>query len=242
MRAASARGTPWATSPWSSVPGSVLARPRIISEKKIPIESTRAEFWNVVAMPGAGAAPVRRQAVHDPGLVRRGEEPHPEADHQQQQAEPDVVEVHRQELEQEEGERRNQHAAGRERTCAEVVGEVSRRRPGDQEADGQRQHVDAGPERRLREAVAVQRQPDALQPHDQHEHEPAAAERGQQRGDVAGREGADAEQAEPEHRIRDARLDHGEDGEQQQARRPCSRAPSATSTPSCARRRAGCRR
>jgi hypothetical protein len=50
-RAASALGTPWATRPWSSVPGSVFARPRIISEKKIPMESTRAEFWKVVAIP-----------------------------------------------------------------------------------------------------------------------------------------------------------------------------------------------
>ena len=31
--------------------GSVLASPRIMSEKKIPIERTSAEFWNVVAIP-----------------------------------------------------------------------------------------------------------------------------------------------------------------------------------------------
>ena len=45
-----------------------------------------------------------------------------------------------------------------------------------------------------REVVAVQRQPDPLQPDDQHEHQPAAAERGQQAGEDAGRERPDPEQ------------------------------------------------
>ena len=35
----------------------------------MPIESTIAEFWNVVLMPAADAALVGGQAVHDPGAV-----------------------------------------------------------------------------------------------------------------------------------------------------------------------------
>ena len=49
--------------------------------------------------------------------------------------------------------------------------------PAIEEPDRQRQHVDAGPQRRAGEVVAVQRQPDALEPDDQHEHETAAADR-----------------------------------------------------------------
>ena len=42
------------------------------------------------------------------------------------------------------------------------------------------QHVDAGPQRGVLEAVAVLGQPDALQPDDQHEHQPAAGARGEE--------------------------------------------------------------
>ena len=91
-----------------------------------------------------------------------------------------------------------------------------------------------GPERRLREVVAVLGQPDALEPDDQDELEPAAAHRREQRREVAGREGADPEQVEVEHRLVDAQLDHAEDGEQREAadqrreherRRPAHRVP-----------------
>ena len=44
-------GTPCAWSPPRSVSGRVAARPRIMSVKKIPIESTWAEFWKVWFMP-----------------------------------------------------------------------------------------------------------------------------------------------------------------------------------------------
>ena len=48
-----ARGTPWAVRPALSVFGSVLARPAIISEKKMPMDSDMPEFWNVDRMPDA---------------------------------------------------------------------------------------------------------------------------------------------------------------------------------------------
>src|SRR6202042_3853102 len=46
-------GTPWAVSPGPRDFGSVLARPAIISEKKMPIDSDMPEFWNVDRMPEA---------------------------------------------------------------------------------------------------------------------------------------------------------------------------------------------
>ncbi len=49
--AASALGTPWAASPDWRAWGSVLARPRMMSEKKMPMESTIEEFWKVVSIP-----------------------------------------------------------------------------------------------------------------------------------------------------------------------------------------------
>ena len=79
-----------------------------------------------------------------------------------------------------------------------------------EEAGGQRQQVDAGPQRRLGVVVAVQRQPDPLQPDDQHELQPAAGDGRDQAGDAAGGERADPEQAELEHRLGDPRLDHDE--------------------------------
>src|ERR1700729_2180590 len=46
-------GTPCAVRPAVSVFGSVLARPAISSEKKMPIDSDMPEFWNVDRMPDA---------------------------------------------------------------------------------------------------------------------------------------------------------------------------------------------
>ena len=37
--------------------------------KKIPMESTWAEFWNVVFIPEPGPPVLGRQAVHHPGPV-----------------------------------------------------------------------------------------------------------------------------------------------------------------------------
>jgi len=50
---ASAAGTPWDIRPLVSVVGSVLDRPTIISEKKMPMDSTNPEFWKVASMPEA---------------------------------------------------------------------------------------------------------------------------------------------------------------------------------------------
>ena len=49
--AASAAGAPWATRPWLRVAGSDEASPRMISVKKMPMDRTMAEFWNVALMP-----------------------------------------------------------------------------------------------------------------------------------------------------------------------------------------------
>jgi hypothetical protein len=63
----------------------------------------------------------------------------------------------------------------------------------------------------------VQRQPDPLQPDDQHELQAAAGDRNDQASDVARRERPNPEQGEPEHRVGDPALDHGEGREQQDA-------------------------
>ena len=63
----------------------------------------------------------------------------------------------------------------------------------------------------------MQRKPDPLEPDDQHEHEAAASKRGQQAGDASGREGPDAEEAEPEHGLLGAKFDEHEDAEHRQA-------------------------
>jgi len=63
----------------------------------------------------------------------------------------------------------------------------------------------------------VQRQPDALQPDDEHELQPAAGDGHRQAGQVARREGADAEQAELEHRRLDAGLQDAERDQQRAA-------------------------
>src|SRR5215472_3961955 len=51
--AATGAATPCERSPAVSVRGSVAARPAIISEKKMPIDSDMPEFWNVDRMPDA---------------------------------------------------------------------------------------------------------------------------------------------------------------------------------------------
>src|SRR6202012_2060260 len=48
-----ASGTPWAIRPGPSAFGSVLARPAISSEKKMPMDSDMPEFWKVDRMPDA---------------------------------------------------------------------------------------------------------------------------------------------------------------------------------------------
>jgi len=79
----------------------------------------------------------------------------------------------------------------------------------------------------------VERQPDSLQPDDEDQLETAAGQRRQKARDVAGREHADAEELEAEHRIGHAPLDGDEHGQEDEAARklpithglpqPCSR-------------------
>ena len=131
-------------------------------------------------------------------------------------AKTEVGEVDRQGDQENEGERGDHESARGEGSGAVAVGQQAAQRGGEQQPDGQRDHVDAGPERCLLEAVAVQGQPDALQPDHQHEHEAAPAHRGQEAGHVAGREGADPEELEAEHRVGHLGLDdpeHHQDGD-----------------------------
>jgi hypothetical protein len=65
----------------------------------------------------------------------------------------------------------------------------------------------------------VQRQPDPLQPDDQHELLTAPGDGHDQAGDAAGGERPDPEQVEPEHRLGDPALDEAERDEQDQAAR-----------------------
>ena len=165
----------------------------------------------------AGAALVGGQAVHDRRAVGRGEQAHREAVEEQERRERDVGEVDRQQLEQEEAHRGGDHAAGRERPRAVAVGEIAGHGAGDEEPGDQREHVDARPQRRLGERVAVAREPDPLQPDDEDELQAAAADRGQQGRDAPGGERADAEEREVEHRLGDPPLDEREDDQEREA-------------------------
>ena len=74
----------------------------------------------------------------------------------------------------------------------------------------QRQHVDARPQGRDGEVVAVQRQPDASQPDDQHELQSAAGHGTHETGRVPGCKCPYLEQSHPEHRLCDLGLDDAE--------------------------------
>ena len=93
----------------------------------------------------------------------------------------------------------------------------------DEEAGGEGQQEDAGPQGRVAVVVAVQRQPDPLQPDDEHELQAASGDGHDEARHVAGGEGPDAEQAELEHRLGDPGLDHDERREQQRRRRRAGR-------------------
>ena len=64
----------------------------------------------------------------------------------------------------------------------------------------------------------MERQPDPLQPDDQHELQPTAGDRGEQRRQHAGGERPDAEQHEIDHRGRNAQFDQEERDEEQEAK------------------------
>ena len=94
--------------------------------KKIPIESTWAEFWNVWFMPPPAPRCCAGRLFITAGPVRRGERAHREAHQEQDRGEGRVGEVDREQLEQDEAERRDEHAAGREDARAVAVGEEAR--------------------------------------------------------------------------------------------------------------------
>ena len=72
---------------------------------------------------------------------------------------------------------------------------------------------------RSRVVESVQRQPDALQPDDEHEHEPAPGQGGQEAGQGPEGEGPDLEQLQVEHGVLHPGLHHEEDGEKHDAGR-----------------------
>ena len=135
----------------------------------------------------AGTAMFGRQAAHDRRPVRRSEHGHGQTGEQEDGAEDPVGEVDRQQLEEAEAEGGADHAAGGEGSRAVAVRKVARERSGDQEAGGEREHGQPGPQGRLGEVVAVEGQPDPLQPDDEHEHEAAPGHGGQEAGQNARR-------------------------------------------------------
>ena len=99
-----------------------------------------------------------------------------------------------------------------------AVGQPAGERAHEKEAAHHGRHVDAGPQRRVREVVAVQRQPDALQPDDEHEHQAALGHGVEKTAQVADRKHADAEQAEVEHGVLDPQFDEDKGDQQEQPR------------------------
>ena len=209
-RSATSAGTPWATSPCSRLADSEAVSPTIMSVKKMPMDRTWAEFWNVVFMPEPAPRCSAGRLFMTPARLGEPNEAMNMPGGEEQRGEHPVGEVDRQELEQDEADGGAEHAAGGERPGAEPVRQDPRQRAGDEEPEGEREHGDAGPQRGHREGVAVEGQPDPLEPDDQHEHQAAPAEGGQEAGQDAGGEGPDLEQLEPEHRLGHAGLDHAE--------------------------------
>src|SRR5260221_11392224 len=70
-------GTPCARSPLVRVRGSVAARPAIISEKKMPIDSDMPEFWNVERIPEAAPRELAGTALMIAEVVGQGDKPDP---------------------------------------------------------------------------------------------------------------------------------------------------------------------
>ena len=148
---AAAAETPWACRPALSVCGRFEASPRIISVKKIPIESTWAEFWKVWFMPPPAPRCCGGRLFITAARLGEANMPIETPISASTSANSQEGEVDRQQRQQEEAERRAEHPAGREPARAEAVGEVAGGRAGDQHAERQRQHVDAGPQRRVGE-------------------------------------------------------------------------------------------
>jgi hypothetical protein len=171
-------------------------------------------FWNVARIPDAAPRARAGAAFMTPVVLGAVKSPKPIPFGQQECTERGVGEVDGQGHEQAEARRRQHHPAGGEGPDAVTVGEPPGHRPGHQKAGREREHVDAGPQRCPVEAVAVQGQPDALEPDDEHELEAAASDRGQQCGHAPGGEGPQAEQRHVERGIGHPALDPDEQNQQ----------------------------
>ena len=115
----------------------------------MPIDSAEPELKNVPRMP---AATPRWSAGTEPmtaDVFGAENRPEPMPLSAISRANEPVREVDRQHDQRDERGRHQQQPADRERAGAETVGQVAGDRAGDQEADGQRQQVDAGPQRRV---------------------------------------------------------------------------------------------
>ena len=137
------------SSPLVSAVGSDAERPAIISEKKMPIDSELPAFRAAPAIPDADprsdAGTLFMIDVRFGALNR----PDPMPFRPVMTRELPVLEVHRDEQQRDEGRCDEQQADRREAARAEPVGERAGDRARDEEADGDRQQVDARPERRV---------------------------------------------------------------------------------------------
>ena len=163
---------------------------------------------------GGDAALFRRNTTHDRGRVGRGEHTLTQAKQKEQEREPDILEVDRQEGQQHKAHHLDEHACRRKDARPEAVREPATQRDHQDKADEQGQQVDAGPQGGDIKIVAMERQPDALQPDDEHELQAAARDAGQEAAGIAGREGTDFKEVQAKHGVRDALFDKNE-GHQQ---------------------------
>ena len=212
--AAVAAGTPWAARPWLRASGRWAESPTIISEKKMPMDSTNPEFIDVARIPEAAPRSSAGTAVHHGGGVGGREHPHPQPVDQDENGERGIGEVDRKHQQEDEGDRGGDHPQGGEPLLAVAVRQPPRDRSGGQEPHRHRHQVDARPQRRRVEGVAVEGQPDALQPEDQHELQAAASHAGEQGGHRGPEERPDPEQVDVEHGVGDPCLHHPEQGQQ----------------------------
>ena len=181
--------------------------------------------------PAPGAAVLGGQAVHHRGPVGRREAAGTDAVEEDDGREDHVDEVDREQVEEDKRQAGGDHPAGGEQARAVAVGQVAGERTGDQDAERQRHHGDPGPERGLREVEAVQGQPDALQPDDEHEHQPAPGQGGQEARQGPEGEGPDLEQVQVEHGVLHPGFDHDEDGQEDHADAPGRPGPWDWSSP-----------
>ena len=134
-----AAGTPCACRPAVKVSGSERASPATIREKNTPIDSAVPEFWNVERMPEATPRWFSGTLLMIAEVLGAEKTPWPIPLSTSRLGEGGVGEVDREREQPEERRRDQEEAAGREQPRPEPVGEVARRRPGEQEPGRQRQ-------------------------------------------------------------------------------------------------------